>query len=74
MPKKYGGSGYIDPHSIDLGTSWEWSALRLGHLTPGERAPCTHWIGGCVSPRTGLDDVGTGEGTRDTSLNQKEQT
>jgi len=23
---------------------------------PRERAPGTHWIGGWVSPRTGLDD------------------
>jgi hypothetical protein len=36
----------------------EWSASRLGHFTPGERAPCTHWIGGWVSPKTGSDDVG----------------
>jgi hypothetical protein len=24
---------------------------------PGERAPGTHWIGGSVDPRAGLDDV-----------------
>jgi hypothetical protein len=24
---------------------------------PGERAPGTHWTGGWVDPRTGLDDV-----------------
>jgi hypothetical protein len=24
-------------------------------FTPGEIAPGTHWIGGCVSPRAGLD-------------------
>jgi hypothetical protein len=35
----------------------EWSASRLGRLIPGERAPCTHWIGGWVDPRAGLDDV-----------------
>jgi hypothetical protein len=35
----------------------EWSASRPGRSTPGERAPGTHWIGGWVSPRTGLDDV-----------------
>jgi hypothetical protein len=27
-------------------------------LPPGEKAPGTHWIGGCVNPRAGLDDVG----------------
>jgi hypothetical protein len=35
----------------------EWSASRLGHFTPGERAPDTHWIGGWVDPRAGLDDM-----------------
>jgi hypothetical protein len=35
----------------------EWSASRPGRFTTGERAPGTHWIGGWVGPRTGLDDV-----------------
>jgi hypothetical protein len=35
----------------------EWSASRPGRFTPGERAPDTHWIGGWVDPRVGLDDV-----------------
>jgi hypothetical protein len=35
----------------------EWSDSRPGHFTPGERVPGTHWIGGWVSPRAGLDDV-----------------
>jgi hypothetical protein len=35
----------------------EWSASRPGHFTPGERAPDTYWVGGCVGPRAGLDDV-----------------
>jgi hypothetical protein len=35
----------------------EWSASRTGLFTPGERAPSTHWIGGWVDPRAGLDDV-----------------
>jgi hypothetical protein len=26
-------------------------------LSPGERAPGTHWIGGWVDPRAGLDNV-----------------
>jgi hypothetical protein len=30
----------------------EWSASP-----PGEKAPGTHWIGGWVGPRAGLDDV-----------------
>jgi hypothetical protein len=32
-------------------------ALDGGRFTPGERAPGTHWIGGWVGPRTGLDAV-----------------
>jgi hypothetical protein len=35
----------------------EWSASRPGRFIPGERAPCIHWIGGCVDPRAGLDEV-----------------
>jgi hypothetical protein len=35
----------------------EWSASRPGRFTPGERAPGTHWIGGWVAPRAGLDDM-----------------
>jgi hypothetical protein len=31
----------------------EWSASRPGRFTP----PDTHWIGGWVGPRAGLDDV-----------------
>jgi hypothetical protein len=30
----------------------EWSASRPGRFTPG-----THWIGGWVGPRAGLDNV-----------------
>jgi hypothetical protein len=35
----------------------EWSASSSGRFTPMERAPCTHWIGGWVGPRAGLDTV-----------------
>jgi hypothetical protein len=35
----------------------EWSASRLSRFTPVERAPGTHWMGGWVGPRAGLDDV-----------------
>jgi hypothetical protein len=34
----------------------EWSASRSGCFTPGETIPSTHWIGGWVDPRAGLDD------------------
>jgi hypothetical protein len=30
---------------------------RPGRFTPGEKAPGTHWRGGWVDPRAGLDDL-----------------
>jgi hypothetical protein len=35
----------------------QWSASRPGCFTPGKRALGTHWIGGWVYPRAGLDDM-----------------
>jgi hypothetical protein len=35
----------------------EWSGSRPGSVTPGERAPATHWIGGWVDPMARLDDM-----------------
>jgi hypothetical protein len=35
----------------------EWSASRPCRFTPGKRVPDTHWLGGCVDPRVGLDDL-----------------
>jgi hypothetical protein len=35
----------------------EWSASRSGHSAPPRKAAGTHWIGGWVDPRAGLDDV-----------------
>jgi hypothetical protein len=40
----------------------EWSASRLCRFIPEETALGTHWIGGWVGPRAGLDDVGLGSG------------
>jgi hypothetical protein len=37
---------------LDLGTSW-----RCGRFTLEERAPGTHWLGGWVDPRAGLEDL-----------------
>jgi hypothetical protein len=35
----------------------EWSASRPSRFIPGgKRAPGTHWIGGWVGPRAGLDE------------------
>jgi hypothetical protein len=35
----------------------ELLASRPRCFTTGERAPGTHWIGGWVGPRAGLDDM-----------------
>jgi hypothetical protein len=35
----------------------QWSTSLLGRFTPEERAPGTHWIGGWVGLRTGLEDA-----------------
>jgi hypothetical protein len=35
----------------------EWSASRPGRLTPKERIPGTHWIGGWVGARAVMDAV-----------------
>jgi hypothetical protein len=35
----------------------EWSVSRPGSFTPREKAPGTHWLGGWVEPRAGLDDM-----------------
>jgi hypothetical protein len=40
----------------------EWSASRPGRaFTPGERTPGTHWTGGWVGPRVGLDTEARGK-------------
>jgi hypothetical protein len=35
----------------------EWPASHLNFFTPGQRAPGTHCIEGCVDPRTGLGNM-----------------
>jgi hypothetical protein len=44
---------------LDLGTRWRWvvTFTPLSRFTTGEGAPATHWIGGWVGPRAGLDAV-----------------
>jgi len=54
--KTYWGSGGIAPPILDFDTRWgEWSASCPGHFTSGEGAPVTHWIGGWVGRRAGLN-------------------
>jgi hypothetical protein len=42
---------------LNLGTRWGWvvSITPRPRFTPGERTPGTHWTGGWVDPRAGLD-------------------
>jgi hypothetical protein len=49
---------YSSTHSLTSALyEGEWSASRRGRFTPRERAPVTHWIGGWVGPRAGLNAV-----------------
>jgi hypothetical protein len=49
--KAYGG---VELQLLDLGNKWR---SRPDRSTPGEKAHGTHWIGGWVDPRAGLDTV-----------------
>jgi hypothetical protein len=56
MPWKPMGSGGIaPPFLISALDGGEW--LRPCRFTQGWRTPDTHWIGGWVDPRAGLDTV-----------------
>jgi hypothetical protein len=47
---------YIHTYMTSALVGGEWSASRPGHFIPGERAPGSHWIGGCVDPRVSMED------------------
>jgi hypothetical protein len=55
--KALGGYACIEPRFLDLDTSWCGQLQAQATLPPGERAPGTHWTGGWVGPRTGLDEL-----------------
>jgi hypothetical protein len=56
--KTYGGVDvYIHIFLTSALVGGEWSASRPDRFIPGERAPDTHWIGGWMGPRAGLDAV-----------------
>jgi hypothetical protein len=51
---------YITPRILNLGTGGdEWSASRTARFISGVRTPPpgTHWIGGWVGPKFGLEAV-----------------
>jgi hypothetical protein len=55
--KTYGGVNvYTHVFLTSALVGGEWSASRPGRFTPGEKVPGTHWIGGWVDSRAGLDD------------------
>jgi hypothetical protein len=43
--------------SISVLVGVEWLSSRPARFIPGEKVPVTHWIGGRVGPRAGLDGV-----------------
>jgi hypothetical protein len=58
--KAYGGVDvYINIFLTSALVEDERSASRPGPLYPWERSPGTHWIGGWLGSKTGLDDIET---------------
>jgi hypothetical protein len=47
----------MDPHFLDLDTSWSVVSFTLRPLYLRERALGTHRIGGWVDPRADLEDM-----------------
>jgi hypothetical protein len=48
---------YTPPFLTSAQDGGEWSASHPGHITPGEKSPSTHSLGGLAEPRASLDDV-----------------
>jgi hypothetical protein len=56
--KTYGGVDvYLHVFLTSALVGGEWSPSRRGRFTREETAPVTHWIGGLVGLRVGLDEV-----------------
>jgi hypothetical protein len=53
----YKSGGVAPPLLTSALDGGEWSASRPGRFTRKKRVPGTHWIGGLVNPRAGLDAV-----------------
>jgi hypothetical protein len=58
-----GGKEVQLPLILNLCTRWGWvvSITPRPRFTPGERTPVTHWIGGWVDHRAGLDAEARGK-------------
>jgi hypothetical protein len=61
MPWRCMGGGGIAPHIFNLPSWWKLSASCLSLFIPRKGAPATHWIGGWVDSRAGLNAVSKGE-------------
>ena len=48
------GEGVIAPHICNLGNKW----TSFVNFMSGERASCTHWLGGYVHPAANLETAG----------------
>jgi hypothetical protein len=60
----FGGRGVYSSYSFLTSAldGDEWSASRPGRaFTPGEGTPGTHWTGGWMGPRAGLDTEARGK-------------
>jgi hypothetical protein len=55
--KNYSSYSFLTS-ALDMG---EWSASRPNRVSPGERSPDTHWIGGWVGFSAGLDTEARGK-------------
>jgi hypothetical protein len=55
--KTYGGSGGIAAPFLTSTLDVSGQPHALAALSAGKSSPRTHWIGGCVCPRTGLDAI-----------------
>jgi hypothetical protein len=61
--KTYWGTGAVAPRVLDFGNSWRLVVSfkpRLLYPLGKTPPPDTHWIGGWVGPRVGLDTVAKG--------------
>jgi hypothetical protein len=55
--KTWGSGGVTPPFLTSAKDDSEWLASRSSRFTSGERAAGTHWIGGWVGPRAGMDTM-----------------
>jgi hypothetical protein len=55
--KTYGGSSSIAPPILTLALDVDQLSASCPATLPLERVPSTHWTGGWVGPKAGLDAV-----------------